>query len=131
MPNHASATLIGHLGRDPETRSTAGGTLTFKAVLAVNTGFGANKTTTWWNITAFGKKAEALERFNLTKGIAIGFSGEPSIREYKDKDGNTRFSADLAANDFILLGEKGETSEKPAPKKATSDAPFDDDTIPF
>jgi len=134
MPNHASATIIGHLGRDPESRSTAGGTLTFKATLAVNTGYGASKATTWWNITVFGKKAEALERFNLVKGTAIGFIGEPSIREYTDKDGNKRFSADLTANDFILLGDKADApAAKQAaaePKKIAEDAPFDDE-IPF
>lgn len=63
MPNHASATLIGHLGRETETRSTANGTLTFKATLAVDTGYGTSKATTWWNVTAFGKKAEAWGAF--------------------------------------------------------------------
>lgn len=128
MPNHASATIIGHLGRDPETRTTAGGTLTFKATLAVSTGYGQNKVTTWWNITVFGKKAEALERFNLAKGNVIGFTGEPSLREYTDKDGNKRFSADFAANDFILLGDK---SDKPAAAAPAKDGMPFDDTIPF
>lgn len=134
MANHASATLIGHLGRDPESRSTQSGTLTFKATLAVNTGYGTNKATTWWNVTVFGKKAEALERFNLVKGVAIGFTGEPSIREYTDKDGNKRLSADLTATDFILLGDKQDTpapaKAKPVAKPSVEDAPFDDE-IPF
>ncbi len=137
MPNLANATLIGHLGRDPETRTTASGTVTFKATLAVNTGYGQNKVTTWWNVTVFGKKAEALERFNFVKGVAVGFIGEPSVREYTDKDGNKRFSADLIANDFVLLGDRADNAERPEakpvsvePKQATEQAPFNDD-IPW
>lgn len=105
MPNHASATIIGHLGREPETRATQSGTKVFSAVLAVNTGYGDTKRTTWWNVSAFGKTAETLEKINLSKGDAIGFSGEVSIREYTDKENNKRQSLELNAREFILLGE--------------------------
>jgi len=136
VPNFATATIIGHLGRDPETRTAQSGTVVFNAALAVNTGYGNNKRTTWWSIAAFGKTAERLESFNLKKGVAIGFQGEPSIREWEDRDGNKRQTLELSASTFILVGEKpeGEEVARSAPaaakKVVTEDRPFDDE-IPF
>ncbi|WP_425107198.1 single-stranded DNA-binding protein [Ancylobacter sp.] len=136
MPNHSSATIIGHLGRNPETRTTQAGKLIFNAALAVNTGYGDNKRTTWRNVTAFGRTAETLEKFNLAKGMPIGFTGEASLRPWTDKDGNERQSLELSVGSFILLGEKSDRDEssRPAPaakaKQVVADAPFDDE-IPF
>lgn len=141
MPNHSSATIIGHLGRNPETRSTQSGKLIFNAALAVNTGYGDNKRTTWWNVTAFGKTAETLEKFNLAKGMPIGFTGEASLRPWTDKDGNERQSLELSVSSFILLGEKSDreesnrpenasTASRPSGKRIVPDMPFDDE-IPF
>ena len=123
MPNHASATIIGHLGRDGETRTTQGGKTIFSATLAVNTGYGDSKVTSWWKCTAFGKTAETLERFNLTKGTVIGFTGEPSLRPWTDKDGNEKQSLELTVSNFILLGSK---DEEPKAKKAGQDVQGDD-----
>jgi len=133
MPNHASATIIGHLGREPETRATQSGSKVFSTALAVNTGYGDNKRTTWWNVSAFGKTAETLEKFNLSKGDAIGFTGEVSMRPWKDKDGNEKQSLELAVRDFILLGSKDEAKPETSyskPKPINNDEPFND-TIPF
>lgn len=133
MPNHSQATIIGHLGRDPEIRKTQSGSTVFSVTMAVNTGYGDNKRTTWWSISAFGKTAETLEKFNLAKGAVIGFVGEVSLRPWQDKDGNEKQSLELAARDFILLGEKGDAKSDTSyskPKKISEDAPFDDE-IPF
>lgn len=130
MPNHASATIIGHLGREPETRATQSGSKVFSTVLAVNTGYGDNKRTTWWNVSAFGKTAETLEKFNLSKGDAIGFTGEVSMREYIDKENNKRQSLELAVRDFILLGSKDDAKSETSyskPKQISQDAPFSDE----
>ncbi len=134
MPNHASATLIGHLGRDPETRATQSGTKITSTSLAVSTGYGDHKRTTWWNLVAFEKTGESMERF-LSKGDAAMFVGEPSLREWQDKDGATRQSLELTVQRLVLMGGKDDTRATPeprkaAPKKVTEDAPFDDE-IPF
>ena len=122
MPNHASATIIGHLGADGETRKTTKGTTVFSARMAVNTGYGDNKVTTWWKVSAFGKNAETLEKFNLSKGDVIGFVGEPYQRSWKDKDGNEKLSLELDISSFILLGEKKDS----APKTQRASIPNDD-----
>lgn len=130
MPNYSNATIIGHLGKNPEVRKTQSGTTVYSATLAVSTGYGDNKRTTWWNVSAFGKQAETLEKFGLAKGDVVGFSGEAFMREYQS-NGNTRHSLELAVRDFILLGSKKEGATEQNPKPAPqSDAPFDDE-IPF
>lgn len=134
MPNHASATLIGHLGREPETRATQSGINITSVSLAVSTGYGNAKKTTWWNLVAFEKTGEAMCNF-LKKGDAAMFIGEPALREWQDKDGATRQTLELTVQRMVLLGGKDEASadtRKPAAqvKKATADAPFDDE-IPF
>ncbi|MGO6851621.1 single-stranded DNA-binding protein [Rhizobium beringeri] len=135
MPNHASATLIGHLGRDPETRATQSGTMITTTSVAVSTGYGNNKKTTWWNLIAFDKTGEAMVNF-LKKGDAAMFIGEPALREWKDKDDATRQTLELTVQRMVLLGGKddqpADTRKTTAPvaKKVSEDAPFDDE-IPF
>lgn len=136
MPNHASATLIGHLGRDPETRRTGSGTDITSVSLAVSTGYGNNKKTTWWNLVAFDKTGEAMVNF-LKKGDAAMFIGEPALREWKDKDDATRQTLELTVQRMVLLGVKDDDRQPaeprksaPAAKKVSEDAPFDDE-IPF
>lgn len=134
MPNHASATLIGHLGRDPETRRTQSGTDITSVSLGVSTGYGNNKKTTWWNLVAFDKTGEAMRNF-LKKGDAAMFVGEPSMREWKDKEDATRQTLELTVQRMVLLGGKDEQSNASRPssrpvKPGTEAAPFDDE-IPF
>lgn len=132
MPNHASATLIGHLGRDPETRRTQSGVDITSVSMGVSTGYGNNKKTTWWNIIAFDKTGEAMVN-HLKKGDAAMFVGEPALREWKDKDDATRQSLELTVQRMVLIGGKDDSRSERAPvktKPASSDAPFDDE-IPF
>ena len=118
MPNHASVHLIGHLGRDPEFRYLADGTALLKWSLAVSTGWGDKKQTTWWNCTMWGKRTEKLAEM-MAKGQAIHVTGEPSLREYEGKDGK-RQSLDVRVSDVTLLGRG---AEKPATQ--------DEEEVPF
>lgn len=131
MPNHASATIIGHLGKDPQVRITNGGKEMAQFSVAVNTGFKDDKKTTWWNVVCFGKTSEVAARY-LSKGSVALFEGEPVLEEYQDKDGNKRTSLKLVVNRLTLLDNKAkdEPETKSPPKKISNDAPFDDD-IPF
>ena len=63
--------LIGRLGKDPEERTTAGGTRVSNFSLATDTYHGSNgeKTTEWHRIVVFGKIAEQCNQY-LQKGQA-------------------------------------------------------------
>lgn len=127
MPNHATATLIGHLGKDPETRLTQGGTKVTSFSIGVSTGFKDKKVTTWWKATAFGKTAEIAETY-LKKGNPVLVEGEPFMEEW-EKDGNKHSMLKLNVNRITLLGEK-KAADNPTNAPTNDDAPFDDG-IPF
>lgn len=103
MPNFSQATLAGHIGRDAEARYTPGGKAVTKFSLAVSTGYGERKQTSWFNVTLWNK--EKLSEF-LTKGKAVLVSGELSVREYDRADGSKGTSVDLNANNITFLGAR-------------------------
>lgn len=103
MPNHAQITIIGHAGKDPETRYTSGGDAVCSVSVATSRKRKGEETTSWWRVQAFGKTAEALANY-ITKGQAFGAVGEPVIEEWTDKDGNKRTTPTIYADRIILLG---------------------------
>lgn len=134
MPNHAQITIIGHAGKDPETRYTSGGDAVCSVSVATSRKRKGEETTSWWRVQAFGKTAEALANF-ITKGQAFGAVGEPVIEEWTDKDGNKRTTPTIYADRIILLG-KQESESKPskrADEPAKQGGHFDDlsDDVPF
>lgn len=66
---------VGRLGKNPEMRYTPAGTAVTNFSVAVETGFGDNKTTAWVRVTTFGKLAEIANQY-LQKGSQIYFIGE-------------------------------------------------------
>jgi len=122
----ASITIVGRLARDPELRTTAKGTQVCKLTLPVDTGFGDNKTTTWWSATLFGKRAETAAKYSK-KGDTVMVSGPPTVREYTKRDGDTGWSAELVASDFDFVSTgKPQGNNAPAPKKKSASMTSDD-----
>lgn len=81
-----SGTLIGRLGKDPETRSTSGGTTICTFSVATDHGFGDKKKTTWVKVSVFGKQAEFAQN-NLVKGDSVAVSGAMYLDEWDGKNG--------------------------------------------
>lgn len=131
MPNFAHVTLAGHCGRDAEQKFTPNGKSVTKFSLAVSTGYGDKKQTSWYNVTVWGK--ESLTQY-ITRGKAILVSGEISQREYERRDGTKALSVEVNANNITFLGGK-EGGDEPvsAPRSAKYvAAPTDDfDSVPF
>jgi single-strand DNA-binding protein len=121
--------LIGNLGKDPEVRYTPDGLAVTNFSIAVSEKFkekGESKErTTWFRVSAFGKLGEICGEY-LSKGKQVYVEGRLHTSEWKDKDGNNRFSLEVAASQMVMLGQKGdsyntaETSgyEKPASSPA-------------
>ena len=137
----ASITIAGRLGRDPEQRNTNSGTAITRFSVAVDTGWGDNKITTWWNVAIFGRSGEAAAQ-HLRKGSWVFVSGVPSVREYQKKDGGMGWSAEVAANDWGFVGNKGDgqgqSSNQSQPRQQSQQQsqgggsmPYTDDSIPF
>lgn len=95
------ATIAGNLGRDAEFKSTQSGDLC-KFSVAVTTGWGDRKATTWWDVTKWGKGAEGLASI-LRKGAKVAVSGEISTREHEGKT-----YLQIRADHVTLQGDAGQ-----------------------
>ncbi len=76
--------IAGNLGKDAELKSTQAGDQFCRFSVAVTTGWGDRKATTWWDVTRWGKGTEKLAPM-LTKGTKVAVSGEISTREHEGK----------------------------------------------
>lgn len=89
----------GRLTKDAEHGTTQKGTAMAKFRMAVNDR--RNDDTLFLNVLCFGKMAEALKD-HLTKGRLVGVQGKIKIDDYQDKDGNTRNSVCVMADEISL-----------------------------
>lgn len=128
MPNHALIILTGHLGRDAETKFLTNSTPVTRFTLAVTTGFGDKKLTSWYSCSAFGDRYQKIASY-LTKGKPITVVGEPSNREYTTDAGVKRMDIQVRVNDIVLLG--GRDEERHAPAEAAAAPAADHSEIPF
>ena len=133
MLNHI--VLMGRLTRDPELRRTGSGIAVASFSLAVDRDFGSRETgekeTDFIDIVAWRNTAEFVSKY-FTKGMMAVVSGRLQIRDWTDKEGNKRKSAEIVA-DNVYFGEGkkdngGSNQTKPAGNPI--DVPTDGD-LPF
>ena len=105
MLNHS--TLMGRLVRDPELRNTQSGTAVASFTLAVDRDFAnkesGNKETDFIDVVAWRQTGEFVSKY-FTKGMMAVVSGRLQIREWTDKEGNKRKTAEIVA-DNVYFGE--------------------------
>lgn len=102
------AIIVGHLGGDVELRFTPSG----KAVANFNVATSESWTdqdgsrkeqTEWHRIVVWGKTAELCGEY-LRKGRQVYLEGRIQTREWKDKDGNKRYTTEIIASQVTFLG---------------------------
>ena len=103
--------LVGHLGRDAETKFTPGGAAVTRFSVATNRRWKDQQSgewkeeTDWANIVLW--RQENLANY-LTKGKQVYVEGRLQTRSYEDKDGKKVYSTEVIAEDVILLsGQAG------------------------
>ena len=106
MLNHI--VLMGRLTRDPELRRTGSGIPVTTFTLAVDRDFGGNretgeKETDFIDIVTWRNTAEFVSKY-FAKGRMAVVSGRLQIRNWNDKDGNKRRSAEVVA-DNVYFGD--------------------------
>ena len=104
MLNHI--VILGRLTRDPELRRTSTGTAVTSFTLAVDRDFsgqGGEKDTDFIDCVAWRQTGEFVSKY-FTKGRLAIVSGRLQIRSWKDKDGNSRKSAEIVA-DNVYFGD--------------------------
>jgi single-strand DNA-binding protein len=110
MLNHI--VLMGRLTRDPELRRTTSGTPVATFSIAVDRDFKAEngeKETDFIDIVAWRNTAEFVSKY-FTKGRMAVVSGRLQIRNWNDKDGNKRRSAEVVADNVYFGDSKSESS---------------------
>ena len=110
MPNFATVTLIGHLGRDPESKYTPDGTAVVNFSVATSRKRRDGEVTTWWRCAIFGKRGETLAQY-LHKGDPVLIHGEPYLRTYTTQDGTERHSLEVDVKDWAFVGGKSERQD--------------------
>ena len=103
--------LMGRLTRDPEMRRTNSGTAVASFSLAVDRDFkGQNgeKETDFIDIVAWRNTAEFVSKY-FTKGRMAVVEGRLQIRDWTDKEGNKRRSAEVIA-DNVYFGDSKNTA---------------------
>lgn len=123
MASVNKVTLLGRLGRDPETKTTSGGTTVCRLAVAtdnrVKSADGTwGKETEWHNVTLFGRTAEVADQY-LRKGSEVYLEGRLKTRKYTDKNGIERWTTDIICNEMQMCG--GKTSAKEEPRETHSE----------
>jgi single-strand DNA-binding protein len=146
--------LVGHLGKDAETKFTPGGAAVTKFTIATGRRWKDQQSgewkeeTDWHNVVLW--RAENLANY-LLKGKQIYVEGRLHTRSYDDKDGKKQYFTEVVAEDVILLGGRGgeaggggggESGSVSMPRSAQRQAPaappaeslsqeITDDDVPF
>ena len=111
--------LIGHLGKDAETRYTQSGTSVTSFTLATSRRYKNQQTGEWQEDTEWHDivlwRAENLVTY-LQKGKQVYVEGRLQTRSWEDQSGNKRYRTEVIADPFgvILLSGRDGTSEAPA-----------------
>ena len=99
--------LMGRLTRNPELRRTQSGTAVASFTLAIERDFkdqnSGEKATDFIDIVAWRQTGEFVSRY-LTKGRMAVVEGRLQMRDWTDKDGNKRRSAEVVA-DSVYFGD--------------------------
>lgn len=133
--------LIGHLGKDADSRYLPDGTHTVTLSLATTEKWrdkqGARQERTEWHrVVCWGKLADVAAQY-LKKGAQVHIGGSLSTRKWQDRDGTDRYTTEIRADRLIMLGSKSAGSQESAladsgaaPSKRSTPDDLEDD-IPF
>lgn len=132
MLNHIA--LMGRLTRDPELRHTGSGIAVASFTLAVDRDFRSDsreRETDFIDIVAWRSTAEFVSKY-FAKGRMAVVSGRLQIRNWTDKEGNKRRSAEVVA-DNIYFGDskKSDDSEAYAQPGSFTGLDDSDEELPY
>ena len=133
--------LVGRLGKDPEIKSTPGGTTVAKFTMATDEKFTdksgeKQERTEWHNIVAWARLAEICGQY-LRKGSLVYIEGSIRTDSWEDKEsGQKRYRTEIIAREMKMLDRKrdgdeggggGYRSRRPATATAGAGGPPDDE----
>lgn len=100
--------LVGRLTAKPELRYTPQNTAFTRFSVAVNRSFtnaDGKREADFINVVAWRKQAETISKY-FDKGNLIALEGRLQTGSYDDKDGNKRYTVDVALDNFEFVESK-------------------------
>lgn len=117
--------ISGNLTRDPELRSTGGGTQVLSFGVAVNDRRRNQQTGEWEDVpnfvdcVVFGARAEPLSRY-LSKGSKVAIEGKLRYSSWETKEGQRRSKLEVVVDEVEFLSSRNQGA---APQQAYAAAP--------
>jgi single-strand DNA-binding protein len=112
--------LLGNVGKDPEIRSTGGGTMVANFGLATSERYkdqqgSWQERTEWHNVVSYGKLAEIVRDY-VKKGSKLFVEGRLQTRNWDDKDhpGRKVYRTEIIVNELSLLSGRDDGTSRPA-----------------
>ncbi len=109
-------TLLGNLGKAPETYTFSSGSKKVSFSVATKDGYKAKdgqwvEETEWHNVSVYGRLAEVAEKY-LRKGSKIYLEGRCRTRSWEDSSGVKKYRTEIEVRDrsgkFVLVGSRPE-----------------------
>ena len=106
-------TLLGNVGKDPEIRSTPGGTMVANLALATSdrqkdAQGNWQDHTEWHNLKAFNRTAEIVRDY-VKKGSKLYIEGKITTNSWEDKETKVKkYSTEILVNELVLLSGREE-----------------------
>lgn len=136
-------TLLGYVGKAPEIRATAGGTIVANFSLATSERFKDREgkvieRTEWHNVVAFARTAEIVRDY-VTKGTLLYIEGKLETRSWDDKESgrkNSRTQIAISRINILPSGTRNNGDASSSADATVPDADYDptliqDSDIPF
>ena len=133
-------TIMGRLTRDPELKKTQAGLSVTSFTLAVDRDFkgeDGQKEVDFIDVVAWRQTAEFVCKY-LTKGRMAVADGRLQLRDWTDRDGNKRRSAEVVASSVYFADSKRDQGDATQGRGGYRDEPVrgfepidDDDDLPF
>lgn len=123
--------LIGHVCNDPETKSTPAGVTVTSFVVASDRRFKdahGEKVTDFFRVQAWRQLGDVCGK-HVKKGMKVCAIGELQARTYEAKDGTTRMSLDVNADEVEFMSRAEQPAAKPADPNTFEDISSKD--LPF
>lgn len=133
------AMIIGHLTRDPETRTTPSGQTVANFGVATNRRWKdqvsgeLKEQTEFHNIVAWGRLAETCQQY-LKKGMKVYVDGRLQTRSWEDQTGAKKYRTEIIAEQMIMLdraGAKKTEPQEPKPSAPPKEEEINVEDIPF
>jgi len=118
-------TIIGNVGKDPETRTLENGTKVTSLTIATSETWkdkqgNKKEEVQWHSVQLWRGLAEVAETY-VKKGSKLLIEGKVTYRSYEDKEGNTKYITEIVGKEMKMLGGK---QQEQGSKPVKEDLPF-------